>query len=201
VLYAFGFERVGVVVGDIYWVDPQPRQGQEGAEHGVRLELRVLERGALKGSIYSAQPIEVGQPIWRVDLLESVEGRPGSFDRTHHHPVFSGWNPHSRVFVKELSADPLGWLAAKLADLDELVATAGFPADIAGPDDAQSLRDASPEIVDATRRLLDRVRAGELGNPPHDTALADAAPADTAPVGSAPAAGDGTPAPIRAGWL
>ncbi|MDQ2816272.1 MAG: hypothetical protein M3Z75_31630 [Actinomycetota bacterium] len=93
-LYAFGFERVGVLVSDLYLVDPAPGKGQEGAEHGVRLELRVLEPGALKGSIYSAQPIEVGQPIWRADLLESVAGRPGSSDRTHHHPVFSGWEPH-----------------------------------------------------------------------------------------------------------
>jgi hypothetical protein len=193
VLYAFGFERVGVVVGDLYFVDPVPRKGQEGAEHGVRLELRVLERGALKGSVYSAQPIEVGQPIWRVDLLESVEGRPGSFDRTHHHPVFSGWNPNTRVFVKELSADPLGWLAGKLADLDDLVTTAGFPADVAGPDDAEHLRGAAPEIVDVTRRLLDRVRSGELGNPPRDAALAGVAlPA---------AADDGAPTLIRTGWL
>ena len=192
-LYAFGFERVGVVVGDLYFVDPQPRKGQEGPEHGVRLELRVLERGALKGSVYSAQPIEVGQPIWRVDLLESVEGRPGSFDRTHYHPVFSGWNPNSRVFVRELSADPLGWLAGQLAGLDDLVATAGFPADLAGPDDAEHLRDAAPEIVDVTRRLLDRVRAGELGNPPRDAALTGAAP---------PAAADGgASALIRTGWL
>ena len=57
-LYAFGFERVGVLVGDLYFVDPRPAKGQEGAEHGVRVELRVLERGALKGSICSAQPIE-----------------------------------------------------------------------------------------------------------------------------------------------
>jgi hypothetical protein len=193
VLYAFGFERVGVVVGDLYFVDPHPNQGQEGPEHGVRLELRVLERGALKGSVYSAQPIEVGQPIWRVDLLESVEGRPGSFDRTHHHPAFSGWNPNTRVFVRELSADPLGWLAAKLADLDDLVVTAGFPADVAGPDDAEHLRQAVPEIVDVTGRLLDRVRAGELGNPPRDAALASTAPATTAD--------DGTAALIRSGWL
>jgi hypothetical protein len=193
VLYAFGFERVGVVVGDLYFVDPKPRNGQEGPEHGVRLELRVLERGALKGSVYSAQPIEVGQPIWRVDLLESVEGRPGSFDRTHHHPAFSGWNPNSRVFVRELSADPVGWLAGKLADLDDLVATAGFPADVAGPDDAEDLRQAVPEIIDATRRLLDRVRAGELGNPPRDAALAGAAPPA--------AADDGAPTLIRTGWL
>jgi hypothetical protein len=204
VLYAFGFERVGIVVGDLYFVDPQPRKGQEGAEHGVRLELRVLERGALKGSVYSAQPIEVGRPIWRVDLLESVEGRPGSFDRTHHHPVFSGWNPTSRVFLRELSADPLGWLAAKLTDLDDLVASAGFPADVAGPDDAQSLRDAVPEIVATTRRLLDRVRAGELGNPPRDAALAGAtgATGPTGATGAAAAAGSGgAPALIREGWL
>ena len=92
-LYVFGFERVGVVVGDLYFVDPNPMKGQEGAEHGVRLELRVLGRCELKGSVYSAQPIEVGSPVWRADLLESVAGRPGSFDRTHHHPAFTGWNP------------------------------------------------------------------------------------------------------------
>jgi hypothetical protein len=192
-LYAFGFERVGVLVGDLYFLDPEPHQGQEGAEHGVRLELRVLERGALKGSIYSAQPIEVGQPIWRADLLESVAGRPGSFDRTHHHPVFSGWDPGSRVFVRELSADPLGWLGEKLADLDGLLAAAGFPAETAGPDDAQSLRAVAPEIVDVTRGLLDKVRSGELGYPPRDQALAGT---------SAAAAGSGgEPVSIRAGWL
>src|SRR6516164_4048295 len=169
-LYAFGFERVGVLVGDLYHLDPRPAQGQEGAEHGVRVELRVLERGALKGSIYSAQPIEVGQPIWRADLLESVDGPPGSFDRTHHHPAFNGWEPGRRVFVRELSADPLGWLGARLADLDGLLVSAGFPAQAAGPDDAQHLRDAAPEIVDVTRRLLGRVRSGELGRPPRQEA-------------------------------
>ncbi len=167
-LYAFGFERVGVLVGDLYQLDPQPAKGQEGAEHGVRVELRVLERGALKGSIYSAQPIEVGQPIWRADLLETVAGRPGSFDRTHHHPVFRDWDPTSRVFARELSGDPLGWLGEMLADLDGLLATAGFPAETAGPDDATRLRDVAPEIVDAARRLLDQVRAGELGTVPRD---------------------------------
>jgi hypothetical protein len=188
--YAFGFERVGVLVGDLYFVDPAPHKGQEGPEHGVRLELRVLERGELKGSVYSAQPIEAGQPIWRADFLESVQGRPGSFDRTHHHPVFKGWDPTSRVFLKELSADPLGWLGGKLADLDALVAAAGFPPGTIGPDDAASLRSVAPEIVDATRRLLEKVRSGELGNPPRDPALAAVSPA------SSP-----SPAGIRAGWL
>ena len=184
-LYAFGFDRVGVLVGDLYFVDPAPHKGQEGPEHGVRLELRVLQRGELKGSIYSAQPIEVAQPIWRADFLESVAGRPGSFDRTHHHPAFSGWEPNSRVFVRELSADPLGWLGDKLADADALVAAAGFPPDTIGPDDAASLRSVAPEIVDATRRLLEKVQSGELGLPPRDEAPAE-------PV---------APVSIRAGWL
>ncbi len=188
-LYVFGFERIGVVVGDLYFVDPRPVKGQEGAEHGVRLELRALGRGELKGSVYSAQPIEVGQPIWRVDLLESVAGQPGSFDRTHHHPAFTGWNPGHRVFVPELSADPLGWLAGQLADLDALLASASCPAGTAGPGDAEDLRGAAPEIVDATRRLLGKVRSGELGNPPRGEAPADVAVAD------------GEPVLVRAGWL
>jgi len=185
-LYMFGFDRIGVVVGDLFFVDPEPHKGQESAEHGVRLELRLIERGPLKGSIYSAYPIAVERPVWRADFLESVDGRPGSFDRTHHHPAFTGWNPCDRVFVRELSADPLGWLSGKLADLDGVLADAGFSADTAGPDDAAELRRAAPEIVSATGRLLDRVRAGELGNPP---------------AGELPVSTDSGPALVRSGWL
>ena len=122
-------------------------------------------RGALKGSAYSAQPIEIGQPVWRADLLESVEGPPGSFDRTHCHPAFDGWNPGRRVYVSEMSADPFGWLGESLADLDGLLASAGFPAGAAGPGDAASLRAAAPEIVEVTRRLLDQVRPASSGIP------------------------------------
>jgi hypothetical protein len=165
-LQAFVFERVGVVVGDLYFLDPDPRPGQEGPEHGVRLELRVFDRGELKGTIYSATPIAVGLPIWRVDLLESVDGKIGSFDRTHHHPKFRGWNPGPRVFLRELSADPLGWLAGELADLPAVLERAGMPADTADPSDAQNLRDIAPAIVGVTGMMLDKVHAGELGVAP-----------------------------------
>ena len=178
-LQAFVFDRVGVVVGDLYFLDPNPHPGQEGAEHGVRLELRVFDRGELKGTIYSATPIEVGRPIWRVDLLESVDGKPGSFNRTHHHPKFSGWDPTSRVFLKELSADPLGWLAGQLADLPGILERAGVPPETADPGDADSLRAIAPAIVGVTGMMLDKVRSGELGVAP------DADAADS----------------IRAGWL
>jgi hypothetical protein len=170
-LQAFAFEKVGVVVGDIYFLDPEPHPGQEGPEHGVRLELRAFDRGELKSSIYSAVPISVGQPIWRVDLLEAVDGKPGSFNRTHHHHNFTArWDPTSRVFLRELSADPLGWLAGQLADLPGILERAEVPQDIAAPSDAGSLKEAAPAIVAAASMMLDKVRAGELGTAPDDTA-------------------------------
>lgn len=173
-LYAFGFERVGVVVSDLYFVNPRPEKGQEGPERGVRLELRVLDRQPLKGSIYSAQPIGVDRPLWRVDLLEAVDGPPGSLDRAHHHPAFEGWEPGKRHFVAELSAAPLEWVAERLADLDGILAQAAVEPATAGPGDATALRDAVPEIVDVLRRLLDRVAAGELGVPTDDRELVSA---------------------------
>lgn len=180
-LQAFVFEKVGVVVGDLYFLDPQPAKGQEGPEHGVRLELRAFERGELKGTIYSATPIEAGRPIWRVDLLESVDGKPGSYDRTHHHPAFSArtWDPRPREFLRELSSDPLGWLGEQLEDLPGILKRAGVPEDVAHPSDAASLREAAPLIVGAAKMMLDKVHAGELGTLPPDAA----------------------PDSIRAGWL
>ena len=58
-LQMFGFDRVGVVIGDIYFIDPNPAQGQEGPERGVRLELRMLRPGDLGGSFYSSRPITI----------------------------------------------------------------------------------------------------------------------------------------------
>ena len=167
-LYVFGFERIGVVLSDLFFVDPNPAAGQEGAERGVRLELRKLEPGELRGSIYSARPIAVDAPIWRADLLESADGPPGSFDRTHHHPHFTGpkWDPSPREFVPALSADPVGWVSDRLLHIEEIRDGAGIdPADI-GPTDADDLRAAVPEISDTLRRLLARVHAGELATAP-----------------------------------
>ncbi len=173
-LYAFGFERVAVLVGDLYFVNPRPLGGQEGAERGVRLELRMLERRPLHGGIYSAQPISVERPLWRVDLLESVDSAPGSLDRAHHHPAFDGWEPGPRHFVPELSAAPVEWLAAQLADPDAVLERAGVAAGEVSAGDVVALRGAAAEIVDAVRRLLERVHAGELGRPDDDRDLVSA---------------------------
>jgi hypothetical protein len=62
-LYAVAFDRIGVVASDLYFVDATPGPGQEGAEQGVRLEVRMFDRGALRGSMYSAQPIAIERPL------------------------------------------------------------------------------------------------------------------------------------------
>ncbi|MEV0385904.1 hypothetical protein [Nonomuraea sp. NPDC050643] len=181
VLYLFGFERIGVAVSDIYFIDPNPLAGQEGAERGVRLEVRMLEPGELKGSIYSARPITVDRPIWRVDLLESVSGAPGSFDRTHHHPAVRGWEPGRRVFDEQLSKEPLKWLGERLADLEGVLDQAGVAHDEVSPADVAGLRERTPEILETVGRLLDGVHAGALG--------------------VSPEAGAGSATSIRASWL
>jgi hypothetical protein len=166
-LYAFGFQRVGVVAGDLYFLNPDPEPGQEGPEQGVRLEVRLLERGELPGSIYSAQPIAIDRPVWRADLLESVD-HPGSLDRAHHHPEFRGWEPGPRRFDEAMSADPVAWVGRRLGDLPTLVDEAGLASDSVATTDADDLRAAVAEIVDVVHRLLDRVRKGELAQPPRE---------------------------------
>ena len=166
-LYVFGFERTAVVLSDLYFVDPNPMKGQESPEHGVRLEVRAITPGPLAGSIYSAQPIEIGDLIWRADLLESVDGPPGSFDRTHHHPgVSRGLEPGRRVFDRDLSAAPVEWVGQQLADLEGILERAGAGGDPADAGDAESLRDCLAEVLEALGRLIARVQVGELGRPP-----------------------------------
>lgn len=177
-LAAFGFETLGVVVGDMYFIDPEPAIGQESPERGVRLELRLVDRHDPHGSIYAGVPIGFERPVWRVDIFGSTESAPGTLDRAHHHPRFDGWEPGSRHFEPELSSDPLAWLGHELADPAALLARAGVGPDEVTKADETGLAAAAPEIIAAVRRLLDGVRDGEL------------APAPLEPVAAA-----------RTGWL
>jgi len=165
-LQLFGFDRIGVVVGDLYFLDPVQKEGQEGAEHGVRLEVRMLEAGDLKGSIYSARPISIGTPVWRADLLETVDGPAGSLNRAHHHPRMQNWEPSGRTFDADLSADAVGWVGKQLSDLEGLLDRAGVAVDATLAADADSLRSAVPEVQRAVTSMLDQVKAGRLGTAP-----------------------------------
>ncbi|HUC36680.1 MAG TPA: hypothetical protein VMR97_06110 [Acidimicrobiales bacterium] len=165
-LYLFGFERLGIALSDLYFVDPSAKPGEEGPERGARVELRYLERRRARGSKYASGPILVGRPIWRVDLLESVEN-PGTLDRAHVHPVMRRWNPGNRRFEPELTADPLGWLGEQLHHPEELIDAAGV-SDEGLSRDFEQIRANSSEIVEVIRRLLERIGNGELGAAPRD---------------------------------
>jgi len=165
-LQVFGFDRIGVVVGDIYFVDPAPAKGQEGAEHGVRLEVRMLEPGEVTGSIYASRPIHIAEPVWRAGLLESVDGTPGSLNRAHHHPHMRDWEPRKRVFDRELSSDPVGWVGTMLSDLEGLLGQADIEIDETLAADADKLRGAVPDVQRAVSSMLDQVKAGQLGTAP-----------------------------------
>jgi len=173
-LQVFGFDRIGVVVGDIYFIDPAPAKGQEGPEHGVRLEVRMLEPGELTGSIYSARPISIAEPIWRADLLESADGPPGSLNRAHHHPNMRNWEPGKRVFDRDLSSDAVAFVGTMLTDLERLLTRAGIEVDAALAADADSLRAAVPEVQRAVTSMLDQVKAGQLGTAPDESDLTGA---------------------------
>lgn len=172
-LAAFGFESLGVVVGDMFFVDPNPLTGQETPERGVRLELRLVDSAAPQGSIYAGVPITFGRPLWRVDLFGSTQSPPGTLDRAHHHPRFKEWEPGHRNFVPELSADPVGWLTEQLADPAAVLARAGVDPDQVADADKAGLAAAAPQIVAAVQRMLDGVRDGELApEPPEPVAAA-----------------------------
>ena len=171
-LAAFGFENLGVVVGDMYFIDPAPLAGQETPERGVRLELRLIDRREPEGSIYAGVPITFNRPVWRVDLFGSTESPAGTLDRAHHHPRFDGWQPGRRHFVPELSADPLTWLADQLAEPAAVLARAGVGADEVTEADVAGLAAAAPEIVAAVKRLLDGVRDGKLAPAPDEPVAA-----------------------------
>jgi hypothetical protein len=173
-LYAFGLGRVGVLVSDLFIVLPNPAPGHEGAEHGVRVEVRLMEGGELPAGSPAARPITVGAPVWRGDLLETVDGPPGSFNRAHHHPVFRDWTPGPRVFDESLKADPVRFVSQQLADLEGLLQRAGLADDQEAAADAQSLRACVPEIIETVERLLARIRAGELAAAPDGEPVAAA---------------------------
>jgi hypothetical protein len=165
-LWSMAFTRVGVVVSDLYFLDPEPDPREEGAERGVRLELRIFERDEPNGSIYSSVPIRIGRPLWRVDLLESVASAPGSLDRAHHHPRFEDWEPGPRCFLEALSSDPVGWLHDRFVAIEEVLDDAGVCRESLTSSDVEDLKAAGPTVVAVVEQLLEDVIAGRAGLAP-----------------------------------
>lgn len=165
-LIIFGFNELAIALGDLYFADPNARPGQEGAERGVRLELRWLELCANRGSLYASRAVTLGRPVWRADLLESVAAEPGSLDRTHHHPKMNGWESGPRYYEPEMSADPIAWLRRVLSDPVKIFQWAELPAPSEG--DIEGIAQAAPRIANLVEELMTQVRSGKLAQVPPD---------------------------------
>lgn len=159
-LQALCFGTMAVTIEDLYFIDPDPMPGQEDPERGVRVELRLMEPQEWRGSIYAAQRSVLDQALWRVDFFESITRGPGSKDRMHHHPAMIGNEPGDRVFERALTDDPFGWLEKRLVDL---------PGACRGEEHQAAVNELLanvPQIVEAVRMMLERVRVGELALAP-----------------------------------
>jgi hypothetical protein len=166
--HMYGFDKVAVVFGDLYFHDrgPVAEALEQGAERGVRLELRLLESTTPGESVYSSRRLIADRPVWRVDLLETLTGEPGSLDRTHHHTKNTGWDFGGRQFDPGLRSAPIDWLKEKLSDLDAILVMCGFSPEVAGPEDGKNLRDSVPQIVECIETLFSQIRAGHAALAP-----------------------------------
>ena len=115
-LRAFLFTHVAVLVR--HWFEVGLADGV--MEHGVRLELRLLDPGPHRGTESAAQKVVIDRPVWRADLFDRLDQPAGTFSAAHYHPAFEGSEPSARVFAPEVNADPWGWTIGQLSDVGAL---------------------------------------------------------------------------------
>lgn len=162
---AYLYQRLGIVIEDIYFVEPNPDPGEEGPERGVRVEIRLIENHPLSGSRYSAYPIDIRTAIWRADLLGSVAAGPGARDRMHYHPLMADDEPGDRQWDPAIKADPIGWIATQLERIEMIVAAKVL--DVAAyRHDLAEIRRQAPLIVGSVEQMMGQVHRMELAHEP-----------------------------------
>ncbi|AQT80656.1 hypothetical protein B1R94_17405 [Mycolicibacterium litorale] len=162
---AYLYQRLGIVIEDIYFVEPNPDPGEEGPERGVRVEVRHVENQPKSGSRYSAYPIDIRTAIWRADLLGSVAAGPGARDRMHYHPGMVDDEPGDRQYAPAITADPLAWLTSQIEQIEQIVA-AKVPDVTEYDSDLREIRRQVPVIVASVAQMMEQVRRGELAKEP-----------------------------------
>lgn len=148
------FDTLAVIVERVDFLDPALAGQPDIRERGVRVELRPVQRGQ-NGSIYSSLALSLDPAVCRIDLLESA---PGKADRMHWHPVMINGEPDDRVFDVAMPADPIGWLSARLRDVDSLLDQAGVTDRARHAGAVSAIAAESEEIVTAVRAGLDWAR-------------------------------------------
>ena len=168
-LYAFGFEKVGVVVGDLYFVDPRPPAGQEGAERGRAPRgpddrATGPARSATPRSCRSTSSARSGGPTsWRPSRARPAATTERTTTRRFAAGSRAGgssttWSTVSR-WPGWASSSPISTCSWRDPRLPTRARST--------PDDVLQLRGAVPEILEVLRRLLERVHAGELASLPN----------------------------------
>ena len=151
---AWLFDTLAVTVERIDFLDPAFASELDTRERGVRIEIRPSASMHF-GSIYSSSTVTLQPAVCRVDLLESA---PGAADRMHWHPTMDAGEPGDRVFDPAIPADPLGWLADRLADVPGVLSLAGVK-DVNGHvESASQITESAAEILAATRSGLEWAR-------------------------------------------
>lgn len=162
---AYLYQRLGIVIEDIYFLEPNPDPGEEGPERGVRVEVRHVENQPQSGSRYSAYPIAVRTAIWRADLLGSVAAGPGARDRMHYHPAMADDEPGDRQYDPAIRADPLVWITAQLEQIEQIVAAKVPDVTVYGGD-LREIRRQVPLIAASVAQMMEQVHRGELAKGP-----------------------------------
>jgi len=127
-------------------------------EAGARVEVRRVEpsvgkRDRAGAAGFRVLPVSEGG-IWRADLFVVIDP-PGREPRYHHHPRFADGDVGPRVFDPEMTADPVAWTEARLADLPALLAGCGA-GDLAGTVRRDQVAEALPAIRTAIAACLTR---------------------------------------------
>jgi hypothetical protein len=147
-LRAFLFTHVAVLVR--HWFEIGLTDGV--MEHGVRLELRLLDSGPHRGTESAAQRVVVDRPVWRADLFDRLDEAAGSFSAAHYHPAFEGNEPSERVFASEVTADPWDWTIGQLSDVGALCEANLVPAEAVSVD-VDAVGSQAPQIVEYAQSL------------------------------------------------
>jgi hypothetical protein len=116
-LEAFIFGPIAVTAG--YWV-----QRGVDTESGARVEIRRVEYEEIPGAsagVAGWRLLPVSAGIWRADLFRDQEDRI----IYHFHPHFEKGDVGERSFDDRLTADPVGFVIDRLADLRGLLIDSG----------------------------------------------------------------------------
>lgn len=151
---AWLFDTLTITLARIDFLDPALADLPDTRERGVRLEVRPTANTD-RGSVYASPGVTLAPAVCRIDLLESA---PGAADRMHWHPTMDAGEPGDRTFDAAIPADPLGWLAGRLADVADLLRQAGVPDAHRHERSVQQVAEQRDEIVAAAAAGLEWAR-------------------------------------------